>query len=69
MNNDDYIFTRYDPSIPRYDESEFMFVVSVGIFVLENYDTLVGKDYEHLCFGNMVTLFHALTLFFCHTNK
>ena len=59
-----------------YDGTEFKFIVSLGVFTITKDTPLELRNdrenlmyYQHLCFGTMITILHALSLFFCHSIK
>ena len=60
-------------TITTYHGTNLQFIVSLGFFTNTKKTPLekrVEKSYyEHLCFGTMITIVHALSLFFCHRLK
>ena len=59
-------------TITTYDGTNLQFIVSLGFFTITEtpLEKRVDKTYyQHLCFGTMITIVHALSLIFCHRLK
>ena len=57
-------------TVTTYDGTNLQFIVSLGFYTIKEDTPLKERNgqshYQRLCFGTMITILHALSLFFCH---